>query len=96
MKKNNKRAMSDKALFKKLWNYIRVYKYRYFFAILLTILIVAIDLLPALLEGQIIALLNYDGATESTDAIIKVYEIFINKGYAPKDAKLTIALSFVY
>ena len=95
MKTKNKRQMTDKALFKKLWQYIKVYKWRYFLAIFLTLFMVAVDLLPALLEGQIIALLNYNDGTESTDIIVDIYKGFINRGYTSADAKLTISFILV-
>lgn len=95
MKTKNKRQMTDKALFKKLWQYIKVYKWRYFLAIFLTLFMVAVDLLPALLEGQIIALLNYNDGTESTDIIVDIYKGFINRGYTSVDAKLTISFILV-
>ena len=91
----HKRQMSDKVLFKHLWKYIKVYKWRYLIAIILTLFMVAVDLLPALLEGQIIALLNYDGTSLSDDIIIGIYQKFIDSGYQIKDAKLTISFILV-
>ena len=94
--KKRKRQMTDKALFKKLWAYIKVEKFKYLLAIIFTLIMVAADLLPALLEGQIIALLNSDINTDANDVVISIFKDFVNvRGMSEADAKLVISLTMV-
>ena len=65
------RVYKDRVIVKRLFRYLKPHMPKFIVAIILTIMIVFIDLLPAIVEGQIIGLLNVDlTAPEKSDEFI--------------------------
>ncbi len=94
--KKYKRQMSDRALFKRLWHYLAPYKFKFIFAIFLTILTVLIQLIPALLQGQIIGLLDADLASKANEPAVRLAQNLMEKyNYTAPDAKLFASIIIV-
>lgn len=70
----NVRAYKDFEIVKRLFKYLKPYLLKFIIAILITTAIVFVDLLPALIEGQIVGILSVDLANpaKTDDFIIRL------------------------
>ena len=61
------KTYSNSVIIKRLLSYIKPYKVKFIIAILITLITVAIELIPALIQGSIIGILSLDVFNEAND-----------------------------
>ena len=84
------KTYSNKVVIKRLLSYIKPHKVMFIFALLLTLITVLIELIPALIQGTIIGILSLDVFSENNDAnLLNIANYFINNyGITLKEFKL--------
>ena len=91
------KTYSTSVLIKRLFSYIKPYKAKFILALLLTLLTVLMDLLPALIQGSIIGILSLESFNEANDPkLLNIANYFMeNLNITLKEFKLYSSLSII-
>jgi len=91
------KTYSTGVLIKRLFSYIKPYKAKFILALLLTLLTVLMDLLPALIQGSIIGILSLESFNEASDPkLLNIANYFMeNLNITLKEFKLYSSLSII-
>ena len=91
------KTYSTSVLIKRLFSYIKPYKAKFILALLLTLLTVLMDLLPALIQGSIIGILSLESFNEASDPkLLNIANYFMeNLNITLKEFKLYSSLSII-
>ena len=91
------KTYSTSVLIKRLFSYIKPYRAKFILALLLTLLTVLMDLLPALIQGSIIGILSLESFNEASDPkLLNIANYFMeNLNITLKEFKLYSSLSII-
>ncbi len=91
------KTYSTNVLIKRLFSYIKPYKAKFILAIILTLLTVLMDLLPAVIQGSVIGILSLDLFSEANDPkLLEIANYFMdNLNITLQNFKLYSSLSII-